>query len=386
MRPETPSIRFDRRREEFPSLSAGIHLLSHSLGPMPKGAREAMASYLDRWEGYTRENAWKAAWWDLSGEVGDRIARLLGAPSVSVQPQPNASVALSVVASCFDFSKGPRRKIVTTGLEFPTTEYVWREQERAAARLQVVTSDDRIVTPLAKLLEAIDEETCLVSLSHVSYRSSHRLDPRAVVERARRVGALVLLDVYQSAGVLPLDVTGWGVDFAVGGTIKWLCGGPACGYLYVRPELAAQLRPRLTGWIAHEDPFDFAPGPIRYAPGPRRFAQGTPGIPGLYSCLPGLRIIEELGPAAIEAESRRRTQRMVEFILERGWRLMSPQNPDERGGSVMIGVPDPEALEAELARRHVFVDWRPGVIRVSPHFFNTDEEVEEALGALTELL
>ncbi len=377
---------FHRRREEFPSLSAGIHLLSHSLGPMPKGARQALQTYLDRWEGYTRENAWKAAWWDLSGQVGDRIARLLGAPPNSVQPQPNASVALSAVASCLDSSKGQRRKIVTTGLEFPTTEYVWREQERTGAQLHLVASEDGVVTPVEKLIEAIDEETALVSLSHVSYRSSHRLDPRAVVERAHRVGALVLLDVYQSAGVLPLDVAGWGVDFAVGGTIKWLCGGPACGYLYVRPELAAQLRPRLTGWIAHEDPFDFAPGPIRYASGPRRFAQGTPGVSGLYSCLPGLKIIEEVGPASIEAESRRRTQRMVEFALERGWLLASPRNPDERGGSVMIGVSDPEKLEAELARRRVFVDWRPGVIRVSPHFFNTDEEVEEALAVLAQLI
>ncbi|HEV8119041.1 MAG TPA: aminotransferase class V-fold PLP-dependent enzyme [Thermoanaerobaculia bacterium] len=377
---------FDRRREEFPSLSAGIHLLSHSLGPMPRGARGAMDAYLGRWEGYTRENAWKEEWWDLSFEVGDRIARLLGAAPGSVQPQPNASVALSVVASCFDFSKGPRRKVVTTGLEFPTTEYVWREQERAGARLHVVESEDGVATPFEKLLDAIDEDTALVSLSHVSYRSSHRIDPRPVVERARRVGALVLLDVYQSAGVLPLDVAAWGVDFAVGGTIKWLCGGPACGYLYARPDLAGTLRPRLTGWIAHEEPFDFAPGPIRYASGPRRFAQGTPGVPGLYSCLPGLKIIEDVGAAAIEAESRRRTHRMVEFALDRGWPLKSPADSDERGGSVMIGASNPEKLEGELARRRVFVDWRPGVIRMSPHFFNNDDEVEEALLILARLI
>src|SRR5262249_5807364 len=297
---------------------------------MPRAARQTLSSYLDRWEGYTRENAWKAEWWELSSEVGERIARLLGASPGSVQPQPSASVALSAVASCLDLSAGPRRKIVTTGLEFPTTEYIWRERERAGARVEIVSSEDGIATPLEKLLSAIDERTALVSVSHVSYRSSHRLDPRPIVERARRVGALVLLDVYQSAGILPLDVAGWGVDFAVGGTIKWLCGGPACGYLYARPDLAANLRPRLTGWIAHEKPFDFAPGPIRYASGARRFAQGTPGVPGLYSCLAGLRIIEEVGPAAIGSESRRRTQRMVEFALERGWALKSPREADER--------------------------------------------------------
>jgi len=377
---------FDRRREDFPSLSAGIHLLSHSLGPMPRGARDAMGDYLERWEGYTRENAWKVAWWDLSGDVGDRFARLLGAPAGSVQPQPNASVALSVVASCLDFSTGPRRRIVTTGLEFPTTEYVWREQERLGARVRIVASGDGISIPMDRLLEAIDEETALVALSHVSYRSSHRIDPRPIVERARRVGAPVLLDVYQSAGVFPLDVSGWGVDFAVGGTIKWLCGGPACGYLYVRPDLAERLRPRLTGWIAHEKPFDFAPGPIRYASGARRFAQGTPGVPGLSSCLAGLEIIDQVGPSAIAAESRRRTQQMVEFALERGFDLRSPREPEERGGSVMIGVPDPERLEGELTSRRVFADWRPGVVRMSPHFFNTDEEVNEAMETLAELL
>ena len=353
---------------------------------MPRGARDAMGDYLERWEGYTRENAWKVAWWDLSGDVGDRFARLLGAPAGSVQPQPNASVALSVVASCLDFSTGPRRRIVTTGLEFPTTEYVWREQERLGARVRIVASEDGISIPMDRLLEAIDEETALVAISHVSYRSSHRIDPRPIVERARRVGALVLLDVYQSAGVFPLDVSGWGVDFAVGGTIKWLCGGPACGYLYVRPDLAERLRPRLTGWIAHEEPFDFAPGPIRYASGARRFAQGTPGVPGLYSCLAGLEIIDQVGPSAIAAESRRRTQQMVEFALERGFDLRSPREPEERGGSVMIGVPDPERLEGELTSRRVFADWRPGVVRMSPHFFNTDEEVNEAMETLAELL
>src|SRR5437667_5948280 len=345
---------------------------------MPRGARDAMRNYLDRWERYARENAWKAAWWDLSSEVGDRIARLLGAPAGSVQPQPNASVALSVVASCLDFSRGPRRKIVTTALEFPTTEYVWREQERAGARISIVPSEEGVTTPLERLLDAIDEETVLVAFSHVSYRSSHRLEPGPVVERARRAGAMVLLDCYQSAGVFPLDVSGWGVDFAVGGTIKWLCGGPACGYLYARPDLAERLRPRLTGWIAHEEPFDFAPGPIRYASAARRFAQGTPGVPGLYSCLAGLEILEAVGTEAIARESRRRTQRMIAFALERGFDLRSPVEPDQRGGSVMFGVPDPERLDGELARRRVVAGRRPGVVRMSRHFFNADEVVVEA--------
>jgi kynureninase len=377
---------FDRRRKEFPSLDSGIHLLSHSLGPMPHRARESMAAYLDRWAGYGRENAWKAEWWELSRKVGDRIARLLGGVDSSVQVEASASVAISAVASCFDFGGGPRRKIVTTGLEFPTTEYILREQERTGARVEVIESQDGVTTPIERLLEAIDEETALVAVSHASYRSSFLLDPRPIVERAHAVGSLVLLDVYQTAGVLPLEVAGWGVDFAVGGTIKWLCGGPACGYLYVQPELLPELAPRLTGWIAHEEPFDFAPGRIRFASDARRFAQGTPSVPSLYSCLPGLEILLDVGTEAIARESRRRTQWMVDTALTRGWDLKSPAEPDRRGGSVMLGVSNPERLEADLARRGVFVDWRPGVVRLSPHFFNTDEEVGQTLEVLVELL
>ena len=375
----------DRRREEFPSLVQGIHLLSHSLGPMPRRARESMNAYLRRWEGYGRKNAWKAEWWDLSAKIGDRIARLLGAEPGTVQIQPNASVAMSAVASCLDFA-GPRRKIVTTALEFPTMEYIWREQERSGARLEIVASKDRITTPTDHLLEAIDEATALVAVSHASYRSSFLLDPQPIVERAHAVGSLVLLDVYQTAGVLPLEVARWGVDFAVGGTIKWLCGGPACGYLFVRPELLPRLEPRLTGWIAHAEPFDFAPGRIRYDASVRRFAQGTPSVPALYSCLPGLEILLEVGSETIARESRRRTQQMADTALERGWDLKSPAEPERRGGSIMLGAENPEHLAEEMSRRGVLVDWRPGVVRISPHFFNTDDEVEQTLEILAQLL
>jgi kynureninase len=377
----TPST-FDRRREEFPTLAAGIHLLSHSLGPVPRAAREAMLAYTDAWERHTNEDAWATSWWELSERVGDRLARLLGGAPGSVQVQPNTSVALSVVASCFDFRAGGRDKVVTTALDFPSTGYVWEAQQRLGARVHVVPSDDGISVPAERILEAVDETTCLVALSHTSYRSSYRVDARAIVERAHDVGALVLLDTYQSAGVLELKAADWGVDFLIGGTIKWLCGGPACGYLYVRPELQGELRPRLTGWVAHEEPFAFA-REMRYAPSVRRFAQGTPNIPGLYSCLAGLDIVEEVGLERIAAESRRRTEWMVEFALEHGWRLNSPREAEERGGSVMIGVEDAPGTVARLAERKVFVDWRPRVgLRISPHFFNTDEEVREAMETL----
>jgi kynureninase len=382
-----PESEFNRRREEFPTLASGIHLLSHSLGPLPLKARESMLAYCDAWENHTSEDAWATSWWELSQRVGDRIGRILGGTPGSVQIQPNASIALSSVASCFDFTATTRNKIVMTALDFPSMEYIWDAQSRLGARIEVVPSDDGIAVPLERILEAIDETTCLVALSHTSYRSSYRVDAKTIVERAHRAGALVLLDVYQSAGAVELDAAGWRVDFLIGGTIKWLCGGPACGYLYVQPDLQTDLKPRLTGWVAHDRPFEFAHAPMRYAHSVRRFAQGTPSIPALYSALPGLEMIEEIGVDAIARESRRRTCWMVEFAIERGWKLNSPRNMEERGGSIMIGVKDGTAVVDRLAARRVFVDCRPGVgLRISPHFFNTDEEVHEAMAVLAELI
>jgi kynureninase len=377
----------DRHRYAFPTLASGIHLLSHSLGPVPRSARESMLAYCDAWENHTSEDAWATSWWALSRQVGDRIARILGAEPASVQIQPNASIGLSTVASCFDFKSSRRNKVVTTALDFPSMEYIWEGQKQLGARIDVVASPDGISVPIENILGAIDEETSLVAIAHTSYRSSYRVNARAIVEQAHAKGALVLLDVYQSAGVVPLEATNWKVDFLIGGTIKWLCGGPACGYLYVRPELQRDLQPRLTGWVAHDSPFDFAHAPMRYARSVRRFAQGTPSIPALYSTIPGLEIVESVGVPQIVNESRRRTARIIEFAQERGWTLNTPLDQEKRGGSVMIGVRDGPQMVERLAEKHVFVDCRPSAgLRVSPHFFNTDEEVEEALGILAKLI
>ncbi|HKN82252.1 MAG TPA: aminotransferase class V-fold PLP-dependent enzyme [Pyrinomonadaceae bacterium] len=376
----------NRYREEFPTLASGIHLLSHSLGPVPRAARESMIAYIDAWEHHTSEDAWATSWWELSRRVGDRIARILGGAAGSVQIQPNASLALATVASCFDFKTG-RNKVVTTALDFPSMEYFWDAQRQAGARVEVLPSANDISVPLERILEAIDSETCLVALAHTSYSSSYRVDARAIVKRAHEKGALVLLDVYQSAGVLQLNAADWNVDFLIGGTIKWLCGGPSCGYLYVRPDLQRDLRPRLTGWVAHDSPFDFAHAPMRYAKSVRRFAQGTPSIPALYSAIPGLEIIEAVGIAETAAESQRRTQLMIDFARDRGWTINTPLEQNQRGGSVMIGVDDAAALVERLAESRVFVDWRPSAgLRISPHFFNTDEEIEEALQILASVI
>lgn len=377
----------NRRRELFPTLASGIHLLSHSLGPVPRAARESMLAYYDAWEHHTSEDAWATSWWELSAQVGDRIAQILGGETGSVQVQPNASVALSSVLSCFDFTSTKRNKIVASALDFPSMRYILDAQTPMGARVDTVASDDGIAIPTERILDAIDDATALVALSHVSFRSSYRVEVEPIIDNARKHGALVLLDVYQSAGAMELKAREWNVDFMIGGTIKWLCGGPACGYLYVRPELQTRLAPRLTGWVAHSAPFDFANPPMRYDGSVRRFAQGTPSIPVLYSVLPGLQIIDEVGVTTIRGESERRTQSMIDFALEQGWRVNSPRDVNQRGGSVMIYVEDGPEMVKRLADRKVFVDCRPGVgLRMSPHFFNTDEEVREAMEILAELI
>ena len=384
MKPET---NINRRREDFPTLASGIHLLSHSLGPVPRAARESMLAYYEAWEHHTSEDAWATSWWEMSTAVGDRIAKILGGDPGSVQIQPNASIALSSVLSCFDFTSSKRNKIVASALDFPSMQYVLDAQTPMGARVEVVPSDDAIAISTERIMDAIDDATALVALSHVSFRSSYKLEVEPIVERAHHHGVLVLLDVYQSAGAVELKAREWNVDFLIGGTIKWLCGGPACGYLYVRPDLQRELQPRLTGWVAHAAPFDFAQPPMRYTDSVRRFAQGTPSIPALYSVLPGLRIIEEVGVETVRRESERRSIWMIEFAAERGWKVNSPRDVNQRGGSVMVYVEDGPAMVKRLNERKVFVDCRPGVgLRMSSHFFNTDEEVQEAMGILAELM
>jgi kynureninase len=291
------------------------------------------------------------------------------------------------VLSCFDFTSSKRNKIVASVLDFPSMQYVLDAQTPMGARIEVVPSEDAIAISTERIVDAIDDATALVALSHVSFRSSYKLEVEPIVAKAHQHGALVLLDVYQSAGAVPLKAREWDVDFLIGGTIKWLCGGPACGYLYVRPDLQRELQPRLTGWVAHAAPFDFAAPPMRYTDSVRRFAQGTPSIPALYSVLPGLQIIEEVGVETIRRESERRTELMIDFALNQGWRVNSPRDVNQRGGSVMIYVEDGPAMVKRLNERKVFVDCRPGVgLRMSSHFFNTDEEVQEAMGILAELM
>jgi kynureninase len=352
---------------------------------MPRGVYESVQSYCDTWA--TRGvRAWEEKWWEMSREVGDAIGVIMNAPAGSVSVQPNVTSCQAVVASCFDFS-GPRNKVVYSDMNFPSIMYFWEAQRARGARVHMVTTDDGVHVPTDRMLAAIDEETLLVPISHVVFRSSYIKDVRAIIEKAHRVGAYVVVDAFQSLGNVPLDVQAINADFATGGTLKWLCGGPGTAYLYVRPDLANKLQPTLTGWFAHENPFAFEIGATKYAAAPYRFMQGTSNVPGYYTALPGLKIIREIGVERIREKSKKMTARLIELADQRGWQVNAPRDPEQRGGTVAINMPNAHEVCQELLRRDVLVDFRPKAgVRFSPHFYNTMEEIDKAIHTVDEVL
>ncbi len=374
-----------RYRSEFPILERTTYLISNSLGAMPRGVYDAMKGYADTWA--TRGvRAWEEKWWMLAAEVGDEIGTLMNAPKGSVSTHQNVTTCQAVVASCFDFS-GKRNKVVYSDMNFPSVMYFWEAQQATGARVHMVKTDDGITVPTQRLLDAIDEQTLLVPISHVIFRSAFIQDAKAIIEKAHKVGAYVVLDTFQSLGTVPVDVQALNADFACGGVLKWLCGGPGVGYLYVRPDLGKKLQPRLTGWTAHENPFAFEIGPNRYTDSPYRFMNGTPHIPSLEAARPGLKIVREVGIDRIRAKSKRQTARLIELVEKQGLRVNTPRDPEKRGGTVSIDVPDAAEVCRELLRREILVDWRPKAgVRMSPHFYNTDQELETGIAAIEEIL
>jgi kynureninase len=374
-----------RYRSEFPILGTTTYLISNSLGAMPRAVEDSLHEYTELWN--TRGvRAWEDEWWMLALQVGDAIGSLFNAPAGSVACLQNVTNCQATVASCLDFS-GRRNKVVYTDLNFPSVMYFWEAQRARGACVHMVPSDDTIHVNTERLLDAIDDETLIVPISHVIFRSAFIQDVEAIVEKAHRVGAYVLLDSFQSTGTLPFDVQNLNVDFCTGGVLKWLCGGPGTGYLYVRPDLQQKLEPSFTGWIGHENPFGFEIGPVRYSPMIYRFTQGTPNIPALKVAQPGLKIIGEVGVENIRRKSKCQTALLMDLAAQHGWRVNTPMNPEQRAGTVSIDMPNAQQVCAELLKRDILVDYRPKAgVRFSPHFYNTDEEINIAITAVEEIL
>jgi len=369
-------------REEFPALENCTHLISHSLGCIPRRAGKYMAEFIRMWEEKSI-----TAWEDWLPEVdraGERIGKLLGAPVGTVVMNQNVSTIEAVLASCLEYEPN-KNKIVYSDLNFPSCSYVWKAEERRGARVHVVESDGTRVDT-ARMCEAIDEQTLVVPISHVLFKSAYIQDAKAIAARAKEVGAHVILDCYQSLGAIPVDVVDLGVSFACGGSVKWLCGGPGAAYLYIREDLFGEFRPRVTGWFGHESPFAFTMPDQQYAEGAWRYMGGTPAVACLYQARAGHEIVAEVGVDKIRAKSLRQTAKVIDMCDAADYTVVSPREDDQRGASVVFDFNGSGDVARELNRRKFFCDHRPGAgLRIGPHFYTKDEEIDALFAEISTL-
>jgi kynureninase len=367
-------------RDRFPILRDCVYLINHSLAAMPAAAEDNLLEYARMW----RERgirAWGEGWWEMPVTVGDQLARIMGGAPGTIVMHQNVTVAEEVVLSCFRTSAlrdgGSRNRVVYEEANFPSVRYLYQAQPDLEV---VAVEDDRAI------VEAIDERTLLVPISHVLFKNAEIQDVEPIVRRAHELGAYVVLDCYQSAGVVPFDLTALDVDFAVGGSVKWLCGGPGAGWLYVRPDLAERLEPTFVGWQGHARPFAFEPE-LEYAAGARRFLTGTPNVPALYAATAGYDVIEEIGVERIRERSLRLTTLLMQLLDDAGFEISSPREASRRGGTVLVRTPDDAAVHRELGERGIVCDFRPGAgIRLGPHFFNTEDELQHTVGQLADIV
>lgn len=374
-----------RWRSEFPILASTTYMISNSLGAMPRSAADSLAEYARTWA--TRGvRAWEERWWELATEVGNRVAAVIGAPAGTVSMHENVTTASAVALSTLK-PAGARRKILCTAMDFPSMVYLYRAQSELGFDLEVIPALDDLSVPGDRIADAIDERTAVVAFSHVLFRSSYIVDPRPVIERAHAAGAVVVLDGYQSAGIIPVDVTALGVDFFVGGCLKWLCGGPGNAFLYAAPDVRARLRPRLTGWVADRHPFDFDIDRHDLRDDGMGMMNGTPAIPAYYAALPGLDIVTRVGVDRIRHASVSMTGRILDLVDAYGFRTVASRDADRLAGTVAVDLPDAAAVSRALKARDFLVDYRPGVgIRVSPHFYNTPDEVGALMGEMARIV
>jgi len=373
-------------RDEFPILEKCNYLISNSLGAMPRGVYDSLKHYADMWAEHG-VSAWGIEWFELNGKVGDKIAPVMGAAVGSVLVHQNASIANSILFSALDFSSTKRNKVVITDMDFPSDVYVLRQWLPQHMQIHMVKTDDGIRIDPNKILDAIDETTRLVSISHVLFRSAYIMPAKAIVEKAHSVGAQVVFNGYHSVGVIPVDVTDMNVDFYIGGVLKWMCGGTGGVFMYVRPDLLTSLEPKVTGWFAHKQPFAFDVENFEMRKDAYRLANGTPGIATLQAIQPGIDIITQVGVANIREKSIRQTSLLIELADEKGYEVLSPRDHQVRAGTVTVNPPESYAVSRELIARGIKIDYRENAgIRIAPHFYNSDEEVRQAVETIAEIL
>jgi kynureninase len=371
-------------REHFPVLSRTVYMISNSLGAMPRATADHLAEYAEIWA--TRGvRAWEEHWWEMARETGNRVARIINAPADTVSMHENVTTAHMVALSTLDAT--PRKRtIVCQESDFPSMLYLFQAQQRAGFDVRIVPAEPDLSMSLERMLAAIDDQTLVVCLSHVLFKTSYITEARAVIERAHQFGARVILDVYQSAGIIPVDVVALEVDVAVGGCLKWLCGGPGASFMYTRPDLLTSTSPRYTGWVAQRQPFEFDLGGSLRTDG-MRMMNGTPSIPAYYAARAGLDIIAEVGVDRIRRRSMVMTARLLELADDYGFASAASRDPERLAGTVAVMVPHARHVSRALKAREVLVDYRPGVgIRLSPHFYNTMDEIDRAMAEIQDIV
>jgi kynureninase len=375
----------DRYRDEFPILARTVYMISNSLGAMPRRTARNLAEYADTWA--TRGvRAWEERWWEMPLEVGNKVARIIGAAAGSVSMHENVTTAHMVALSTLRPS-GARRRIVCSAMDFPSMVHLYRAQQAAGFELHVVPAEGDLSLSTERMLAAIDDRTAVVAFSHVLFRTSYITDAAAIAARARDAGAAVILDTYQSAGIIPVDVTALGVDFAVGGCLKWLCGGPGNAFLYSRTDRLKAARPSFTGWLSHQHPFAFDIDDQDVRGDAMHMMNGTPSIPAYYAAIGGLDIVSEVGIERIREKSQRMTARLLALVDEHGFTSAAARDPRRLAGTVAVNVPDPLEVSRTLKARDFVVDYRPPVgVRISPHFYNTMEEIERIMAEVASIV
>ncbi len=372
-------------RAEFPILERCCYLVSNSLGAMPRGVPDQLAAYVDAWS-ERGVRAWAEGWWEAPVSVGNEVAPLIGAYPGEVAMVPTVTLAQVAVLSALDYPAS-RNAVIMTALDFPSVRYAIAEMApRFGGAVEVVPSDDGISIDVDRLCAAITERTRLVAISHVLFRSASILDVQRICAHAHAMGAVVSLDGYHATGVMPVDVRAIGCDFYSAGVLKWLCGGPGGCFLWASPAMNAAYAPALTGWQAHARPFAFA-DQMEFASGAWRWLGGTPVVPALYASVEGPRLLRRAGMEAVRAKSERQTAQLVGLADARGYPISAPRDPAVRGGTVAFDVPHAAEVARALLARDVVIDFRPGAgIRVAPHFYTSDAEVERVVGEIDEIL
>jgi kynureninase len=367
-------------RAEFPIFRRSIYLNSCSLGALSTRSRARVNEYLDLWDA-RGASAWYDVWWSALADLRARYARLIGAPAGSIALHPNISTGLTAVAESLDYRRRP--KVVVSSLDFPTVAYQWLVRSADGVEVVVVESPDGITVPVDLIAAAVDDRTALVATSHVFFASGAIQDVRGLADAVHRRGALLLVDGYQAAGQLSVDVQALDVDFYCSGGLKWLLGGTGVAFMYARPELWGVLAPRATGWFAHREQFRFDPRSLELHEDARRLEAGTPALMPVYAQLGGLELLEELGADAIRCRTMALAEDLIEAARAAGLRPRVAAAPEDRTAIVMLPSADPPRAVRRLADAGIVADSRPGHVRLSPYFYNVPDDHRAAIERLT---